>query len=195
MTKKSIANLMEQDSVERVPSTKELGDLMVLVNKFQSLEKEIEDISTRLDEKKANYNKLSTETIPNKLLELGLSEVKTINGDKITIQEFYSAKIDDENKELALHWLRENNLGDVIKHELKVQLGRGEDAKAEKLKVQLTKLKMNYIDVEGVHPQTLKAVVKEQVKAMGETKDGEKVFPMKLFNVFIGNKTKIIKAK
>jgi hypothetical protein len=195
MTKKSIANLMEQDSVERVPSTKELGDLMVLVNKFQSLEKEIEDISTRLDEKKANYNKLSTETIPNKLLELGLSEVKTINGDKITIQEFYSANINDENKELALHWLRENNLGDVIKHELKVQLGRGEDAKAEKLKVQLTKLKMNYIDVEGVHPQTLKAVVKEQVKAMGETKDGEKVFPMKLFNVFIGNKTKIIKAK
>lgn len=195
MTKKSIANLMEQDSVERVPSTKELGDLMVLVNKFQSLEKEIEDISTRLDEKKANYNKLSTETIPNKLLELGLSEVKTINGDKITIQEFYSANINDENKELALHWLRENNLGDVIKHELKVQLGRGEDAKAEKLKVQLAKLKMNYIDVEGVHPQTLKAVVKEQVKAMGETKDGEKVFPMKLFNVFIGNKTKIIKAK
>lgn len=195
MSKNAVANLMEQDSVSHVPSTKELNDLAKIITQYQSLEQEVEEISTSLNEKKAILYKMSTETIPNKLLELGLSEIKTVNGDKITIKKFYSASITDENKELALSWLRNNNLGDVIKHELKVQLGKGEDAKAEKLKVQLTKLKMNYIDVEGVHPQTLKALVKEQVEAMGETADGEKVFPMKLFNAYIGNQTKIIKAK
>ena len=195
MSKKTMANMMEQDSMERVPSAKELSDLAKIIDQFQTLENDIAELSTKIGEKKALYDKMSTETIPNKLFDLGLSEIKTVNGDKITIKKFYSASINNENKELALSWLRTNNLGDVIKHELKVQLGRGEDSKAEKLKAQLAKLKMNYIDVEGVHPQTLKALVKEQVEAMGETADGEKVFPMKLFNAYIGNQTKIIKAK
>ena len=193
--KQTLAEQMEQDSAMRVPSTKEIGDLMILVNKFTTLETEIKDLASKMEAKNAELNNLSLSVIPEKLGLLGLSEIKTVNGDKLVINKFYSASIGEENKVDALEWLRDNNLGDVIKHELKVQLGKGEDAKAEKLKVQLTKLKMNYIDVEGVHPQTLKALVKEQVEAMGETESGEKVFPMKLFNVFIGNKTKIIKAK
>jgi hypothetical protein len=195
MAKKTVASIMEEEAIERVPTTKELGDLMVLVNQFQALDAEILTLTESLNEKKATQYNLSTITIPEKLTALNLSEIRTINGDKVVVKPFYSASLNEENKEPALQWLRENNLGDVIKHELKVQLGKGEDTKAEKLKVQLTKLKMNYIDVEGVHPQTLKALVKEQVEAMGETKDGEKVFPMKLFNAFIGKQTKIVKAK
>jgi len=48
-----------------------------------------------------------------------------------------------------------------------------------------------------VHPQTLKALVREQVERQSENLDllPEDQFPQKLFNVFIGNKTKITLPK
>lgn len=181
---------MEQDITERVPSKKELDSLSKYIGQQLETEAEIENLKSQLLEKQATLQKLSTEIIPAIFLEIGLSEIKLSDGRKVQIKKFYSASINDENRDEAFMWLRKNNLGDIIKHELKVNLGKGEDAKAEKIKAQLQKLQMNYIDNETIHPQTLKAFVKEQIEAMGD-EEGSK-FPVKLFKVYIGNQTKIV---
>lgn len=188
---KSLVDTMAQDMAERVPSKLELNSIAKLINKQLTLEQEIKLLQAEMDEKKARLNKLSTEDIPNAFTEVGISELRLSDGSKVIIKPFYSASITDETRTEAFTWLRANNFGDIIKHNIIVPLGKGEDKKAEKLKTQLDKLNFQYQDTESVHSQTLKAFVREQVEAIAETPADKEAFPMKLFNVFIGKTTKI----
>ena len=86
MAKKTVASIMEEEAIEHVPTTKELGDLMILVNQFQALDAEILTLTESLNEKKATQYNLSTITIPEKLTALNLSEIRTINGDKVVVK-------------------------------------------------------------------------------------------------------------
>jgi hypothetical protein len=113
-----------------------------------------------------------------------LSFLKLSDGSSLEVKTNYSATITQANKEKAFNWLRENNLGDIIKNEISVSFGRNEDIKAadyaELAKGQgfqpQQKLK--------VEPMTLKALVRERIEAGKE-------MPTELFNIFVGNKTNI----
>ena len=114
----------------------------------------------------------------------GINSAATEYGSSLEVKTNYSATITQANKEKAFNWLRENNLGDIIKNEISVSFGRNEDNKAadyaELAKGQgfqpQQKLK--------VEPMTLKALVLERIEAGKE-------MPTELFNVFVGNKTNI----
>jgi predicted NACHT family NTPase len=80
--------------------------------------------------------------------------------------------------------LRDNNHGDLIKNTISVDFGRGEDNDAADLKQGLNDMGRSYTDKTGVHPQTLRAFVREQVES-GQT------LPLDLLGVFIGQKTTI----
>jgi hypothetical protein len=116
--------------------------------------------------------------------EMGLSFLRLADGSSLEVKTNYSATITQANKEKAFNWLRENNLGDIIKNEISVSFGRNEDIKAadyaELAKGQgfqpQQKLK--------VEPMTLKALVRERIEAGKE-------MPTELFSIFVGNKTNI----
>ena len=76
------------------------------------------------------------------------------------------------------------NLGDIIKNDVTVTFGRGEDNKASEY-ANLAK-GQGYEPVQkiGVHAQTLKAVVRERLEAGRE-------MPSDLFKTYAGNSTKI----
>ena len=62
--------------------------------------------------------------------EMGLSQLKLMDGSMIDVKPFYNATITVANRELAFNWLLQNGLGDIIKNEMVVSFGRGEDNKA-----------------------------------------------------------------
>jgi hypothetical protein len=118
------------------------------------------------------------------LTEMGLSYLKLADGSSVEVKTNYSATITQANKEKAFNWLRENDLGDIIKNELTVSFGRNEDNKAAEY-AELAK-GQGYQPTQKlkVEPMTLKALVRERIEA-------GKPLPTEIFNVFVGNKTTI----
>ena len=87
-------------------------------------------------------------------------------------------------REQALQWLRDQGLGDIIKNNVTVSFGKGEDDKAEQL--------LNLAAENGFEPQqksdvswnTLTALYRERVEAGLD-------MPSDCFSLWIKDKTKI----
>jgi predicted translin family RNA/ssDNA-binding protein len=150
---------------------------LILENKIKSAE---EDLATL----KEQYKQVSQTDLPEALAETGLSEIKLTDGSKISVQQFYNASIPKDNIDEAFTWLRNNGHADLIKNTVACNFGRGEDAEARALKDTLNNIGLSFTEKVGVHPQTLKAFVREQVES------GQNL-PLDLLGVYIGQKTVI----
>ena len=171
------------DSVTQIDSTKTLSDDVI---KLRNLEDQIaasEDHTKTLKEK---ARELSQIVIPQMMKEMNITKLKLKDGASIEVTNFYSARITPDKQESAFNWLRENGLGDIIKNDVTVTFGRGEDNKAMAYATLAKGQGYEPVQKIGVHPQTLKAVVRER------TESGQDL-PADLFNTFVGNQTKITK--
>ena len=171
------------DSVTQIDSTKTLSDEVI---KLRNLEEQIaasEDHTKTLKEK---ARALSQGVIPEMMKEMNVTKLKLKDGASIEVTNFYSARITPDKQELAFNWLRENGLGDIIKNDVTVTFGRGEDNKAMAYATLAKGQGYEPVQKIGVHAQTLKAVVRER------TESGQEM-PADLFNTFVGNQTKIIR--
>ena len=100
----------------------------------------------------------------------------------------YGASIPIAKREEAFKWLRDNDLGDLIKNEVTVSFGRNEDNKAAEYAVLAQGQGYQPIQKLKVEPMTLKALVRERVES-------GKDMPSDLFNVFAGNRTKLTRKQ
>ena len=158
-----------------------------LANKQLALEQEIEDLETKLKEKNEALKQVSEVDLPEALSECGLSEVKLVDGSKVSVKPYYQANPPKERYEEAMSWLRDNGHGDLIKNDVTVSFGKGEDERAGVFKRFLSENGTSYTDKTGVHPMTFKAFVREQVET------GQNL-PLDLLGVYIGQKTSIKKG-
>jgi len=173
------------------PDDKPMGDasLKALSEKSQELQKldgDIQDLEEKLGQLKASFRQLSEVDIPNMLSELGLSEITLADGNKISTATYYSARISEEKREEAFTWLNDNGFADIIKNTVSVSFGRDEDDSARKLVDSLEDNGYTTAQKQWVEPMTLKAFVREQVEKGSD-------LPLETFNVYIGQKTRIIK--
>ena len=175
---------MEQDQTDVIDQTKDINSLANQVKKLKALEDEIQGDEELLKKKKKNLEQISGEIIPTMLSEMGLSSLKLADGSSVDVKQNYSASISIANREKAYSWLRQNGLGDIIKNEITVSFGRGEDNKAADY-ANLA-LGQGYQPTQKlkVEPMTLKALVRERIEAGKE-------LPTDIFNVFVGNRTTI----
>ena len=86
--------------------------------------------------------------------------------------------------ESAYKWLRENGLGDLIKNEVAVTFGKGEDNKAEQLLSLAEQEGYEPQQKQKVEPMTLKALYRERVEAGLD-------MPSEFFHTFVKDQTKI----
>jgi len=169
-------NINDISLKELTNRSEELGELL---SRFADLEEQMGKL-------KAKTRELSEIIIPNMLSELGLSEITLKDGNKITTSTYYSARITDENREEAFAWLDENGFSDIIKNTVSVSFGREEDDSAKRLLETLDTDGYKTAQKKHVEPMTLKAFVREQVEKGSD-------LPLETFNVYIGQKTKVIK--
>jgi hypothetical protein len=92
------------------------------------------------------------------------------------------------NRDAAYGWLRSNGLGDIIKNDITVSFGRDEDNKAAQYANLAKGQGFQPTQKLKVEPMTLKALVRERIEA-------GKTMPMDIFNVFVGNRTKITRKQ
>lgn len=131
---------------------------------------------------------LETVRLPEAMSELELQKLVLADGTTLTVGTEYYAGIKKENGPTAFAWLREHELGDVVKNVVKVEFGRGQDELAAELFRELgEKFDAEFIPVsqdESVHASTLKALAKQQIESGNP-------LPEDLFGVYTINRAKI----
>ena len=183
------SNIIPLDKVEGIDTSnvpqddlamlKELGDtLNDLNNKVLAAEVEISDL-------KATRTHVAEELIPDLMNKVGLKLIQLDDGAKIQINEFVDARIKDP--EVAFNWLRATNNESIIKNQIQVVLGRGDDAKAQEI---LQTLKENDVDADlkiTVHNQTLKAFCRDAL----DNPELAESLPREAFGIYQGKRAKI----
>ena len=174
----------ESDQTKLLGKTENIRSLADQVEKLNELQKRIELQEDNLKNSKKQFDYLSAEVIPTMMAEMGLSHLKLMDGSSVDVKPNYSANITIANRDAAFQWLRDNNLGDIIKNEISVSFGRNEDNKAADYASLASERGYQPTQKLKVEPMTLKALVRERI-------ENGKDMPVELFNIFVGNKTTI----
>ena len=178
-------DMMSEDSTDLLDNV-EINTIASECVKLKSKEDEIVELEEQLKKKKEEADYISSSVIPELLAEQGLSEIKLSDGSKVSVRKEFRATVpkDDARRESCLQWLRDQGLGDIIKNNVIVSFGKGEDDKAEQM--------LNLAAENGFQPQqksdvawnTLTALYQERVQAGLD-------MPSESFSLWIKDKTKI----
>ncbi len=152
------------------------------VEKLQSIQNQIENLEAQVKDLKQDEKHFSCVVIPKLMEDMNLSSLKLKDGSELTVKQIYSATLKADKKAEGIHWLRDNGLGDIVKNNITVSFGQGEDNKAVDYASLARSNGYEPIQEEKVHPSTLKVVMKEW-------KDKGQEVPAELFNTFDGNQT------
>jgi hypothetical protein len=174
----------EEDQQNAMSKTDNIQSLADQVERLEKMNRGIEKTEESLKEQKKQKDHVSMEVIPTLMSEMGLAELKLVDGSVVTVKPNYSASITVANREAAFNWLRNNGLGDIIKNEISVSFGRNEDNKAADYASLAQERGYQPTQKLKVEPMTLKALVRERIEAGKE-------MPTEIFNVFVGNQTTI----
>ena len=180
-----VRNMMLEDSTDLLDNI-EVNTIAAECIKLKRKEDEISDLEEQLKKKKEEADFISSSVIPELLAEQGLSEIKLADGSKVSVKKEFRATVpkDDTKRENALLWLRTNGLGDIIKNNVSVTFGKGEDNKAQQL--------LDLAAENGFEPEqksdvawaTLSALFRERIESGLD-------MPSEVFSTWIKDKTKI----
>ena len=174
----------EKDQTHSISKTDDLSKLSEQVLKLKDLEDEVKTKEKNLKDLKKDLEKISGDVIPTMMTEMNISTLKLADGSAVEVKPVYGASIPIAKKEEAFKWLRDNDLGDLIKNEVTVSFGRNEDNKAATYAVLAQGQGYQPVQKLKVEPMTLKALVRERIESGRE-------IPSDLFNVYTGSRTTI----
>ena len=180
-----VRNMMLEDSKDLLDNV-EVSTVAQECVKLKQKEDEIADLEEQLKAKKLEADDISSRIIPELLHEQGLSEIKLSDGSKVSVKKEYRCTLpkNEDKREQCYKWLRDQGLGDIIKNNVFVTFGKGEDNKAEQL--------LNLAAENGFQPQqksdvawnTLTALFQERVESGLD-------MPSEVFSTWIKDITKI----
>lgn len=153
------------DAIDTAVSDSALGKISAHAKRMIELNREVARHESVIKTLKEEFRDIEQRKLPEAMLEAGVSEFKLDNGAKITVRDTVHGSIPEENRAAAFKWLRDNDFGDIIKNEIKVPFGKGEDEKAKAVQDYLKeKYGLQTEAKESVHASTLAAWAKEQLK-------------------------------
>ena len=169
-------------------NTQTTQELSNLVKQLNDVTQEIAAIESRLKDLRAEKQRLSIEQIPSVMDEMGAERID-VEGASVSLRPFVSASIpkDEEKKQKAFACLREYGLESIIKNDVVIPFGKGEDNVAKSLIVDLREKVFEPETKTHVHPSTLKSTIRDCV---------EKGLPIDLdaFSAFVA-RTAVVTAK
>lgn len=165
-----------------------LKSITALCTKQRTLQDELAELELKAKQKKEQLDKISRIDIPELMEEAELASFTFDDGTVVEIRHEFACSISEDRKGVAFDWLRKHGFGGLIKTSVVASFGRDEDDKALKLAADLTKKKFVTKLIEVVHPQTLKAFIREQ-------REKGKVVPDATFGIYNYNETKITRQE
>jgi hypothetical protein len=171
---------MEEDSASslRIPKDTDLNSVAVLVDRQVKLEQDLANLEDLLKQTSKELSQVKDIDLPNALERFGLSELRLLDGSIVVIKEDVHAGITVENRDKAFDWLTVTGNDGIIKNEVKLPFGKGQESEAQGVMTLLDEKGISYTNSKTVHPQTLKAFVKRRLE------DGEPI-PTDIFSIHI----------
>ena len=158
------------------------------IEKLNSINAQISSAEASLKELKEQEKQLNNFTIPELMEKMNLSTLKLKDGSELSVKKIYSATMKADKKADCIQWLRNNGLGDIVKNEITVNFGQGEENKAAKYATLAKGQGYEPSQKEAVHAMTLKVTMEDWKNKGNEV-------PEDLFWTFDGNQTKIKNKK
>ena len=180
-----VKNMMLEDSKDLLDNV-DVTNLAEECQKLKDLEDMIKSADNHLRDLKTQADDVGSRIIPELLAEQGLTSLKLADGSAVSVKKEYRCTLpkDDARREQCYKWLRDNKLEDIIKNNVFVTFGRGEDDKAKQL--------LDLAADNGFEPQqksdvrwnTLTALFQERVESGLD-------MPSDVFSTWIKDRTKI----
>ena len=167
------------DSVEVTNLADECQKLKDTEDMIKSAEKHLQDLKAKADD-------IGSRVIPELLAEQGLTSLKLADGSSVSVKKEYRCTLpkDESRREQCYNWLRDNQLGDIIKNNVSVTFGRGEDDKAQQLLDLAVANGFEPSQKSDVSWNTLTALFRERIESGLD-------MPSDVFSTWIKDKTKI----
>ena len=134
-----------------------------LVRRLNEKQEQIDETEKYLKELKAEKQRIAFEHIPMLMDEMAIERID-VDGLTVKLKPFVSASIPADRKQDAFNWLREHGLDDIIKNDIIVSFGRGQDNKAGDMMYDLEQKGFHPEQQPHIHSMTLKAFVRERVE-------------------------------
>jgi hypothetical protein len=154
------------------------------VEKLQGIQKQIKDLEDRVKDLKEDEKYFSCNIIPKLMEDMNLASLKLKDGSELTVKKIFSATLKADKKAEGIHWLRDNGLGDIVKNNITVTFGQGEDNKAVEYAGLARERGYEPTQDEKVHHASLTVVMKDYKEKGNE-------IPSDLFSTFDGSQTKL----
>lgn len=191
-----IVNLLD----DVAPASNEIGALTEAATRLKEHQENILRLEDELKLEKQSAKEISEQELPDLMTELNCKKFSLLDGCQVEVLDIVSASIPSagaidrakgdnreelyERQQQAFEWLRKNGGGDLIKSNVEIQFGKGEDDRCTEFKKDLRQRRFFYHDSMGVHPQVLKAFIKECLTS------GKNV-PPEIFKLYTGQKVQI----
>ena len=145
---------IEENTMKSLSSlVKDLDQLTIDINKK---EEELKSL-------KLQKHLMSTEQIPTMMDEMGVQRLDVENLS-VSLKPLINASIPPTRRDEAYQWLRENGLDDIIKNDVIMSFGKGEDNMAGDIMYELEQRGMHPEKKTHIHSMTLKAFIRERVE-------------------------------
>jgi len=176
------ANAKAFDQVSEQGTTR----LSRLIRESQKVDDEIKQTEQFLKDLKAKKRVVDEEDIPALMQELGVESL-TVDGNKVSVEKFVSARIPDDRRDEAYNFLRSIGEADIIKNDVVVSFGMGQDNMAGAVLDDLRNQGLEPNQKTHIHPMTLRSWVKNRIESQQE-------IDYDTFGVYVGNRAVIKKG-
>jgi uncharacterized protein YfeS len=157
--------------------------LSSLIRQTVELDKQVKDAEKYLKDLQYKKRTIDEEDIPSLMEELGVQSL-TVDGNKVSIDKFVSARIPEDRKDEAFNFIRSIGEGDIIKNEIVVSFGMGQDNVAGAVLDDLSNQGLDPAQKTHIHPMTLRTWAKNRIEANQE-------IDFDVFGIYVGNRAKI----
>lgn len=140
-----------------------ITDISALAEALIFAEADVDTAETNLKDKKESARRLREETIPGAMQELGIESIKLTTGQKLTVVQDVYASILAADRKAAYDWLNSHGFGGLIKTEVVVDFGKGEEEKVASFYQELKARGFEAEVEQGIHAATLKAFLREKL--------------------------------
>lgn len=129
-------------------------------------EHRVELAEWELKDAKQTLLKTAREDLPELMRECGLKKVVLTDGSTVELRDDVQCGISQDRKSAAFNWLADHDFDGIIKTDIVMTFTRAQRAEALALRTEIETTYGVQTDlVESVHPQTLRAFVRERLAA------------------------------
>lgn len=178
----------EADATETVSGEDLLQRITLSCRELSTARDDVAAAEAALKAAQQKVRQIEEFTLPELMREAGQEMLRNADGETVELKETLHASIPVANLQQALLWLEQHGQAAIIKRDLRLQFGKGEDEKADRALRLILEAGFSPQDKQSVHPQSLAAALRELIAA------GEEV-PMELLGAHVRAYAKVSPPK